>query len=195
MLQDSHSPLLYAVLHNHLEICHLLIQRGVQDNVTTVEKRVSALMVAAKLGFTDLMLMLVDAGALVEARNANKRTALMDAAARGSVAMVTCLLDGGAHINLQDQDGDTAVAKADRYDRREIVQWLVGHGAIAKQCKARPTLFKSAVTKIPSKSVSIFTGLQAKNKKHVPRIEPISRHSIKPIELRALCTVDEAISS
>jgi len=59
-------------------------------------------MIASEKGHIDVVRMLLDAGANVNACNDCRRTALMVASKNGHAEMVRMLLDAGANVNARD---------------------------------------------------------------------------------------------
>jgi hypothetical protein len=100
---DSTSPtgmtaLIYAALHGHIEIVNLLLSRGASlhnDGECT-------LMQSAVMGGQNLVELLLDAGAEINARNKYGETALMYAVSWGKTSVVKLLLDRGADPNIKD---------------------------------------------------------------------------------------------
>ncbi|KAI5777396.1 ankyrin repeat-containing domain protein [Geopyxis carbonaria] len=75
----------------------------------------------------EIMRILIDRGANVNATNDHGETALMLAAEKGSPRMVTLLLDRGADVNAKDSEGQTALS-------------IAGDGAVADLLKSRGAL-------------------------------------------------------
>ena len=78
----------------------------------------------AKKGQDALVRTLLTAGADINARDENGRTALMLAALGSHLATVTSLLDAGADVEAKDDDGKTAQDLASARGQNEIVQLL-----------------------------------------------------------------------
>ena len=78
----------------------------------------------AKEGQDALVRTLLEAGAEVNARDENGRTALMLAALGGHLETVKSLLDAGANADAKDHDGETAHNLASEQGQNEIVQLL-----------------------------------------------------------------------
>ena len=94
---------------SRLALVNALIERGA--NLRAADKfGVTALMLAADRGNTDVVRRLIEAGADIHARSHDGRTALMEAAGslENQVEMVTMLLDAGADKQARDKYGRTA---------------------------------------------------------------------------------------
>ena len=77
-------------------------------------------------------MLLIDAGADVEARNVHGWTALMVAAANQESAVVQVLIDAGAHLEARTEDGSTPLMLAANYNENAAgVQALLDAGADA----------------------------------------------------------------
>lgn len=85
---------------------------------------VSALHVAAGLGYTSLARLLVQHGADLNARSALGKTPLMLAAQEGHTDIARLLVAAGARTDLQDTAGATALTWARGYGHRDIVTAL-----------------------------------------------------------------------
>jgi ankyrin repeat protein len=77
----------------------------------------------------DIVQLLIDLGADINARGALQTTALIEAASRGRVETVELLLSNGANIHAENKYGNTAMAGACFYDHKEIQKILKAHGA------------------------------------------------------------------
>ena len=69
----------------------------------------TALIVAALFDRAEIVKLLCDAGADVNARNEEGETALIWAAMGGKIEIVKILIDAGADVNAKDNDGCTAL--------------------------------------------------------------------------------------
>ncbi len=77
----------------------------------------------------DVVRVLIDAGANVNAITGYGNTSLMDAARQGHEEIATLLIKAGANINARDKDGCTALDYAVYFGRKEIVELLKKEGA------------------------------------------------------------------
>jgi ankyrin repeat protein len=80
--------------------------------------------VAASYDKTDIVKLLLNRGANIEAKGYRGKTALMEAALNGHAATVSLLLHRGAKINAIDNERNTALMWAARNGHQDIVQML-----------------------------------------------------------------------
>jgi ankyrin repeat protein len=99
----------------------------VDVNVSAVGGKRTVLM--AMIGDIDAVRLLLDAGANVDARDSESRTALMLAAAAGQGAIVQTLLGANANIEAKSNNGRTAIAHAAEQGQGEIIRLLAEAGA------------------------------------------------------------------
>lgn len=117
--QDE-SPLMLAALRGHIELVQQLIVRGADVNKTGW----TPLHYAATSGHLDIMNLLLENHAYIDAESPNGTTPLMMAANYGSAAAVKLLLEAGADASLRNQLGLTAIdfaTKANRSDSAELI--------------------------------------------------------------------------
>ena len=69
------------------------------------------------------------AGANINAKDANGRTALIEAADKGDLNRVNSLIAAGADVNARESDGGNALISACAGGHHEVVQALLGNGA------------------------------------------------------------------
>jgi ankyrin repeat protein len=143
------TPLMAAADNGYLEIVKLLLDKGADVN-TKHKTGNTALIGAAERGFPrtglfpkkrtevnpqeqnnrmEIVKLLLDKGAEVNAKNENGYTALIAAAEFGRTEIVKLLLDRGADINARTNEGLTAIEQAKRASRTDTVQFLQKAGA------------------------------------------------------------------
>jgi ankyrin repeat protein len=84
---------------------------------------------AVKLDRHDLMVRLLEEGALINARDTHGRTALIEAARTGKYRMCKTLIEYGASVNADDRYDGTALDYASRGGYVDIVNLLLKNGA------------------------------------------------------------------
>ena len=77
----------------------------------------------------DILRLLIDAGADVNAKDETDTTALALASKKGDLEMVKFLVENGANVNAEGEHGLTALLWASCFSRFEIAKYLVEHGA------------------------------------------------------------------
>ena len=102
---------------------------GINTLIVGAKYGLTALMFAAREGHIDIVRLLLDRGANINAINDYERTALMWAANTGHTDVVRLLLDRGANINAVDGDGDTALMSASESGHTYTVRLLLDRGA------------------------------------------------------------------
>lgn len=117
---DDESPLMIAALKGRLDFARKLLARGADVNKTGW----TPLHYAAAGGHLQIMELLLDQYAYIDAESPNGTTPLMMAAGYGNDAAVKLLLDAGADPSLKNQLGLTALAFANRADREDSAELI-----------------------------------------------------------------------
>lgn len=117
--QDE-SPLMIAALEGELDICTQLIAKGADVNKTGW----TPLHYAATRGHRDVIRLLLDNYAYIDAASPNGSTPLMMAAQYGSDDAVKLLLDEGADPLLKNQKSLTAIDFAQKANRPATVEMV-----------------------------------------------------------------------
>jgi uncharacterized protein len=112
------SPLMIASLKGYKDLVRKLIARDADVS----KPGWAPLHYAATGGHVEVILMLLEAHAYVDAESPNKSTPLMMAAMYGSTAAVRALLDGGADPTLRNELGLSAVEFAQRASRPDAAE-------------------------------------------------------------------------
>jgi len=111
-------------------VSRLLIDRGAEVNAKMTGGW-TALMLAAQMGHTDCVRLLLEHGADVNERSVyNGVTALIEVAGVGSSDCVRLLLDHGANVNDKSVNGTTALIAAVGVGSSDCVRLLLDHGAV-----------------------------------------------------------------
>lgn len=118
--QDE-SPLMMAALKGHTSLAARLIARDADVN----KPGWAPLHYAATGGHLEIMQMLLDQHAFIDAQSPNGTTPLMMAAHYGTPEAVKLLLDAGADIRMRNELGLTAVDFANGANRRDVAALIV----------------------------------------------------------------------
>jgi ankyrin repeat protein len=84
----------------------------------------TALHYAAAVGANDIVQLLLDRYAYIDAESPNKTTPIMMAARGGHILTVKLLLDAGADVMLKNDVGMTAIDLAKKFDHADIAEGL-----------------------------------------------------------------------
>jgi len=126
------SPLMLAALRGQTDIVRKLIARDADVN----KPGWAPLHYAATGGHLEIMAMLLEHHAFIDAQSPNKTTPLMMAAHYGSTAAVKLLLDAGADTAMRNELGLTAIDFANRANRRDAAD-LIAAAARKAQPKGK----------------------------------------------------------
>jgi len=117
--QDE-SALMMAALKGHTELARKLVARGADVNKTGW----TPLHYAATSGHLEIISLLLDKHAYIDAESPNGTTPLMMAAHYGTPAAVKLLLEQGADPRLKNQLGLTAIDFANRAERKDAAELI-----------------------------------------------------------------------
>lgn len=126
------SPLMLAALRGQTDIVRKLIARDADVN----KPGWAPLHYAATGGHLEVMALLLEHHAFIDAQSPNKTTPLMMAAHYGSTAAVKLLLDAGADTAMRNERGLTAIDFANRANRRDAAD-LIAAAARKTQPKGK----------------------------------------------------------
>lgn len=126
------SPLMLAALKGHKDLVRKLIARDADVN----KPGWAPLHYAATGGHVEVMLILLEEHAFIDAESPNKSTPLMMAAMYGSSAAVRLLLEAGADPMVRNELGLTAVEFAQKANRSESAE-LIASAIRSKQPKGK----------------------------------------------------------
>lgn len=118
------SPLMLAALKGELQLCRLMIQKGGDIN----KPGWTPLHYAATHGHLEVLSLLLEEHAYIDAASPNNTTPLMMAAHYGTPAAVQLLLEAGADPMLRNDLGLSAfdfAVRAQRMDSAEIISAFV----------------------------------------------------------------------
>jgi ankyrin repeat protein len=114
------NAMMMAALNDDITIVKILIEKGAEVN----KKGWAPLHYAAANGNDEIVKLLLDHSAYVDAGSPNGTTPLMMAARGGHVSTVKLLLDNGADINVKNQIGMTALDFAKQYKEPDVIEGL-----------------------------------------------------------------------
>ena len=126
------SPLMMAAFKGHKELVRKLIARDAHVAKTGW----TPLHYAATAGHLEIMEILLEEHAFVDAESPNKSTPLMMAAKYGSLEAVKLLLENGAVPTLRNELGMTAIDFAQQANRKDAAE-LIAAAARAQQPKGK----------------------------------------------------------
>ncbi len=132
------TPLMIACHRDHVNTVAFLLERGADAHATN-DFFATALMQAAAKGSgpgmgndeaaAEMVRRLINAGAEVDARDDDKKTALIMAGRDNRAAVVDALIEGGADVHARSAEGHTALAYARACGHRNVAEVLEAHGA------------------------------------------------------------------
>ncbi len=118
-----------AVANNNKKALEALIGAGFNNVNIKLHNNSSALLLATAQGHIELVELLLDKGADVNAKDKDGLTSLMVSISNGSIEIVQLLLARGADVNLIDDEGTTALIRAAQKGNSKIVQLLLDNNA------------------------------------------------------------------
>uniref|UniRef100_A0A0X3P756 K Homology domain-containing protein n=1 Tax=Schistocephalus solidus TaxID=70667 RepID=A0A0X3P756_SCHSO len=122
------TPLMEAASGNHVKVGKILLDHGADVNALPVlSSRDTALTIAADKGRTEFVKLLLERGAIVEARNKKGATSLWLACNGGHLEVVQSLIDAHADVNSQDNRKVSCLMAAFRKGHISVVNVLVQH--------------------------------------------------------------------
>ena len=115
------SPLMMSALKGHAELARRLIARDADVN----KPGWTPLHYAATGGHLEIMRLLLEEHAFIDAQSPNGTTPLMMAASYGTPEAVKLLIEAGADISMRNQKGMSALDFAQRAERQNSVELLL----------------------------------------------------------------------
>ncbi|WP_194721313.1 ankyrin repeat domain-containing protein [Noviherbaspirillum malthae] len=117
---NGDNALMMAAYKGNLPAVEALIEQGAEINKTGW----TPLHYAAFVGNNDIVKLLLDKSAYIDAESPNKTTPIMMAARAGHILTVKLLLDEGADATLKNDAGMTAIDFANKYEFKDIAEGL-----------------------------------------------------------------------
>lgn len=117
--QDE-SPLMMASLRGHISMVRQLLARDAHVN----KPGWAPLHYAATSGHMEIMQLLLDQHAFIDAQSPNGTTPLMMAAHYGTPAAVKLLLEAGADTRMKNELGLSAIDFANRAQRKDVAEMI-----------------------------------------------------------------------
>ena len=113
-------------VYGNTDVASLLLRQPEIDVNAMNNEGVTALMCASSQGHTEIVRMLLEKGAKVNATNDDGgETALMIASANGRADVVSLLLENGANLNATNDYGETALVIASENGRADVLSLLL----------------------------------------------------------------------
>lgn len=118
--RNGDTALMIASFKANLPAVKALIDKGAEVNKTGW----TPLHYAASIGNNDIVSLLLEKSAYIDAESPNKTTPIMMAARAGHIMTVKLLLDEGADATLKNDAGMTAIDFAQKHEFRDIAEGL-----------------------------------------------------------------------
>ena len=137
-----------AAWRGHLEAVKWLLGHGA--GVNRPGQHWTALHYATFAGRREIVRLLLERGADIDARTPNGSTALMMTAREGREELARQLLEAGADARASNENGDSALTWAMRHKNFRIAQMVSTAAEFAKAAQAPPQSFGAAVRSQPA---------------------------------------------
>lgn len=118
--RNGDTALMIAAYKGNRNAVLALLEKGAEPNQTGW----TALHYAAAVGNNDIVKIMLDRSAYIDAESPNKTTPIMMAARAGHILTVKLLLDEGADATLKNDQGMTAIDLAVKYEHPDIAEGL-----------------------------------------------------------------------
>ncbi len=128
--QKNSQNLLDALKRGDKEAVEILLELGPNEiDINDEECGVTPLHLASSIGYIDIIRMLLEKGADINAQDNYGQTPLYYASGQNNVEIVRMLLEGGADIEAKDKSGETVLYQAVRSKNAEMIELLLNRGA------------------------------------------------------------------
>ena len=136
LVELDRDAFLLAALNGRLDVLRVLLEHNGDVSKRNLTKRDTALHLISfdpeikpKPVIESLVILLLDRGVPIEAKNTAGNTPLFYSACRGKISIAECLLDHGADIHSAENAGYTALHYAAQEGYLEMVALLISKGA------------------------------------------------------------------
>ena len=136
----------------------------------------------------------ISAGADINQKDKNGRTALMHAAYKGRVAIVQFLLENNAALHIEDVDGDTALVYAEICKNPEIVKLLEKATLTTEAEKSPVNVSTSSITTDNKSSNDLYTS-KANSKSLSPKALIVSQREPQYYQSINQAIIDAALDA
>ena len=126
--ESSATPLIIAVMHNHVEVVKYLLQKGADISLTTESNKSNALHIASQYGSVEAIEMLLSYDLRPDSRDGEGNTPLAYAAACGQIEAINCLLKHGADPFLRGEHGWSLLHFAAQSGNVIIIETMLSKG-------------------------------------------------------------------
>jgi ankyrin repeat protein len=126
---NKNDAFLKAVEDDDLVKAKVLLKTGANVNAKGKYFGRRALFDAVRSGNKEMLQLLLDAGADVNARDNEGNTAIMNTYTQATAEIVRMLTNRGADVNAKDKDGNTALISMAVFDNYEVLQAFIDAGA------------------------------------------------------------------
>jgi len=123
------TPLLSAFMLGKKPLAHALVLLGSDVHATNNDDGRTALHYAVWYGWVEIVKLLIEAGADVNAKSNEGDTALHDTVLKNRVEIARMLIKAGADVNAKYNEGNTALHWAARLNNVKIVRILIEAGS------------------------------------------------------------------
>ncbi len=150
-IRRPEDPLVNAAFKNDLDLVRQLVLTSPDVNVSDKATDQTALAYAIENANCEMVRTLLGAGADINARSRDGRTALMSLSGKANLDLVRDLLRAGADVNARDQRGETPLLNAATSSSLAVIQELVSYGAgmEAKNNEGTTVLMRAAENSDP----------------------------------------------
>ncbi|PON19964.1 pfs domain-containing protein, partial [Trichoderma gamsii] len=118
-----------AIISGRLSTASMLLTADKRIEMKNERTGAALLHDAAQIGRLEVVKLLLDRGASVEAKNNDGSTPLHDAAQNGRLDVAKLLLDRGASVKAENKDGSTPLHDAAQNGQLDVAELLLDRGA------------------------------------------------------------------